>query len=72
VEKRTPIDPCCLYFGLRGRSMGLNYKQLEDKEDALSSTTRYLIGGARSSLKISLMLNMMLFFMRADGGSCHR
>jgi hypothetical protein len=52
--------------------MGLNYKQLEDKEDALSSTTRYLIGGARSSLKISLMLNMMLFFMRSDGGSCHR
>jgi hypothetical protein len=28
---------------------------------------RYLIGAARSSLKISLMLNMMLFFMRLTG-----
>jgi len=67
-----PIDQCYLYFGLRGRSMGPNYKQLKDKEHTFSLTTRYLIGAARSSLKISLMLNMMLFFMRPGSGSCHR
>jgi hypothetical protein len=49
--------------------MGPNYKQLKDKDDAHSPTIRYLIGTARSSLKISLMLNMMLFFMRSDSGS---
>lgn len=52
--------------------MGPNYKQLKDKEHTFSLTTRYLIGAARSSLKISLMLNMMLFFMRPGSGSCHR
>lgn len=66
-----PIDQCYLYFGLRGRSMGPNYKQLKDKEHTFSLTTRYLIGAARSSLKISLMLNVMLFFMRPGSGSCH-
>ena len=34
VEKRIPIDPCYLYFGLRGWSMGPNCKELKDKEDA--------------------------------------
>ena len=52
--------------------MGPNYKQLKDKAYTFSLTTRYLIGAARSSLKISLMLNMMLFFMRPGSGSCHR